>query len=111
MGGTPMTLPTILIVDDNEDARLLLKTIFHRQDQFVIVEATNGQDVLDLVQQILPNLILMDLMMPVLDGWEATRRMRALDSPVRTVPIIAVTAYGSDDAREKALAAGCTNYL
>ena len=100
-----MKMPKILIVDDMQTNRLLLRTLLCKR-HCTILEATNGQEALEIVLREQPDLILMDLMMPVLDGWEAIRCIRALAGDVSKVPIFAVTAASHAEA-EKALALGC----
>jgi two-component system, cell cycle response regulator DivK len=98
---------TVLVVDDFDDTRLLLRTWFERRG-FRVVEAQNGIEAIDQAKTEAPDLIIMDMQMPQLDGLSATRRIRkSLDS----VPIIAVSAYGADQFREQALAAGCNEYV
>ena len=98
---------TIILAEDTEDIRVLLKVVLEMRG-YRVVEAVDGQQVLDLVSRERPDLILMDLNMPVLDGWEATRRLRK-DPAMRAIPIIALSAYCSGGWEEKALAAGCTS--
>src|SRR5690349_8529971 len=101
----------ILVVEDNLDNRRILVYRLKRIGDFEIVEASNGQEALDVVQkQPLPDLIFMDLKMPVMDGWEATKRIRGLDLG-RRIPIIALTAQAMAGDEQKALAAGCDDYL
>jgi CheY-like chemotaxis protein len=98
---------TILVVDDFDDTRLLLRTWLERRG-FRVVEAENGIQAIDQAETEAPDLIIMDMQMPELDGLSATRRIRkSLDS----VPILAVSAYGADQFREQALAAGCNEYV
>jgi two-component system cell cycle response regulator DivK len=100
----------ILVVEDNEDNRRILVYRLKKIGEFEIREATNGQEALDAVQQDAPDLIFMDLKMPVMDGWEATKRIRQL--PVGSkVRIIALTAQAMAGDEEKALAIGCDDYL
>jgi len=100
----------ILVVEDNEDNRRILVYRLKKIGDFEIREATNGQEALDAVQQDAPDLIFMDLKMPVMDGWEATKRIREL--PVgKKVRIIALTAQAMAGDEEKALAIGCDDYL
>jgi two-component system cell cycle response regulator DivK len=101
----------ILIVDDYEDHRLILVYQLRKIGSFDILEATNGQQALDVVSQESLDLIFMNLGLPVLDGWEAVRRIRTLPSPARDVPIIAFTAYATTGDERKALDAGCDDYL
>lgn len=100
----------ILVVEDNEDNRRILVYRLKKIGDFDIREATNGQEALDAVQADLPDLIFMDLKMPVMDGWEATKRIREL--PVGDqVRIIALTAQAMAGDEEKALSIGCDDYL
>jgi two-component system, cell cycle response regulator DivK len=101
---------TILVVEDNLDNRRILVYRLRRIGDFRIVEASNGQEALDAVVVEPPDLIFMDLKMPVMDGWEATRRIRALESG-RYIPIIALTAQAMAGDEQKALAAGCDDYV
>lgn len=100
----------ILVVEDNLDNRRILVYRLKRIGDFDIVEASNGQEAMQAVEGTVPDLIFMDLKMPVMDGWEATRRIRALDVG-RSIPIIALTAQAMAGDEEKALAAGCDDYL
>jgi CheY-like chemotaxis protein len=98
---------TVLIVDDFDDTRLLLRTWLERRG-FRVVEAENGLQAVDQTNTELPDLIIMDMQMPELDGLSATRRIRKSHD---SVPILAVSAYGADQYREQALAAGCNEYV
>ena len=100
----------ILVVEDNLDNRRILVYRLKRIGDFEILEASNGLEALGLVQAERPDLIFMDLKMPVMDGWEATRRIRALDVG-GSVPIIALTAQAMAGDEQKALAAGCDDYV
>lgn len=100
---------TVLIVDDFDDTRLLLRTWFERRG-FRVVEAENGVQAINLAQAETPDLIIMDVQMPQLDGLAATRQIRSVKT-LRTVPIVAVSAYGADQFRDLALAAGCNEYV
>jgi two-component system, cell cycle response regulator DivK len=100
----------ILVVEDNEDNRRILVYRLKKIGDFEIREATNGQEALEAVERDTPDLIFMDLKMPVMDGWEATKRIREL--PVgASVRIIALTAQAMAGDEEKALAIGCDDYL
>jgi CheY-like chemotaxis protein len=100
---------TILVVDDFADTRLLLRT-WLRKKGYEVVEAENGNEAIAKVREFKPDLIIMDVEMPELDGMSATRKIRELnDSAV--LPIIAVSAYGADQFREQALSAGCNEYV
>ncbi len=98
---------TILVVDDFDDTRLLLRTWLERRG-FRVVEAANGLQAIDQADTESPDLIIMDMQMPELDGLSATRRIRKSHD---SVPILAVSAYGADQFREQALAAGCNEYV
>jgi CheY-like chemotaxis protein len=100
---------TILVVDDFDDTRLLLRTWLERRG-FRVVEAENGIQAINKADTESPDLIIMDMQMPQLDGLSATRRIRKLES-MNSVPIVAVSAYGADQFREQALAAGCNEYV
>ncbi|HEU4510634.1 MAG TPA: response regulator [Pyrinomonadaceae bacterium] len=100
---------TVLVVDDFDDTRLLLRTWLERRG-FRVVEAENGLEAIDQVETESPDLIIMDMEMPQLDGLSATRRIRDLKS-FDSVPIVAVSAYGADQFRDQALAAGCNEYV
>ena len=100
---------TVLVVDDFDDTRLLLRTWLERRG-FRVVEAGNGLEAIDQAESESPDLIIMDMEMPQLDGLSATRRIRDLES-MNSVPIVAVSAYGADQFRDQALAAGCNEYV
>lgn len=103
------SLRTILVVDDFDDTRLLLRTWLERKG-FRVVEAENGNRAVAAAESDRPDLIIMDVEMPELDGLAATRKIRALRN-FQSVPIVAVSAYGADQYREHALAAGCDEYV
>jgi two-component system cell cycle response regulator DivK len=105
-----MARKKILVVEDNLDNRRILVYRLRRIGDFDILEATNGKEALSIVESEGPDLIFMDLKMPVMDGWEATRRIRAGESGSR-VPIIALTAQAMAGDEQKALAAGCDDYV
>jgi CheY-like chemotaxis protein len=100
---------TILVVDDFDDTRLLLRTWLQKKG-FRVVEAENGHRAVAAAESSQPDLIIMDVEMPELDGLAATRKIRALTN-FKTVPILAVSAYGADQYRAHALAAGCNEYV
>jgi len=100
---------TILIVDDFDDTRLLLRTWLQKRG-FRVVEAENGNRAVAAAERIRPDLIIMDVEMPELDGLAATRKIRELKN-LASVPILAVSAYGADQYRDHALAAGCNEYV
>jgi two-component system, cell cycle response regulator DivK len=100
---------TILIVDDFDDTRLLLRTWLEKKG-YRVVEAENGVEAVTEARSRRPDLIIMDVEMPELDGLAATREIRALKD-TEQVPIVAVSAYGADQYRTFALAAGCDEYV
>ncbi|MFN2532658.1 MAG: response regulator [Pyrinomonadaceae bacterium] len=100
---------TILVVDDFDDTRLLLRTWLEKKG-FRVIEAKDGHEAITQAESEVPDLIIMDVEMPYLDGLNATRRIRAVKN-LHSVPIVAVSAYGADQFREQALAAGCNDYV
>ncbi len=98
----------ILYVEDNDDNVFMLRGRLQRRG-FEVSHAENGQVALDHVASDRPALILMDLSLPVMDGWEATRRLKA-DPATADIPVIALSSHAMSGDREKALAAGCDEY-
>ena len=98
--------PIILVIEDYSDSRRLLSS-WLRGKGYKVVEARNGKEGLLQANRITPNLILMDLAMPELDGVEATRQLRQRNTLSRT-PIFAITAYGTAEVKKDAIAAGCS---
>ena len=98
----------VLLVEDNEMNRDMLSRRLSRKGYEVAI-AVDGAQGLDMARNEAPNLILMDMSLPVLDGWEATRRLKA-DDVTRSIPIIALTAHAMAGDRERALEAGCDDY-
>src|SRR4051812_28862024 len=101
-------MPKILLVEDNEMNRDMLSRRLQRRG-FEVVMAVDGEQGVAMAQSESPDLILMDMSLPQLDGWEATRRLKA-DPGRRGVPIIALTAHAMSGDREKAVEAGCDDY-
>jgi CheY-like chemotaxis protein len=97
----------ILIVEDNLSNRELLVQLL--EDLYTLDVAGDGQEAIERVEQRHPDAILLDLSLPVLDGWAVARRLKADDS-TRTIPIIALTAHAMAGDRERALEAGCDDY-
>ena len=98
----------ILIVEDVEfNMDLLIQLL---EDEYRLVTAEDGEKGVMLAERECPDLILMDMSLPVMDGWEATRRIKANDD-LRQIPIIALTAHAMSGDEEKARAAGCDDYL
>jgi two-component system, cell cycle response regulator DivK len=98
----------ILYVEDNEDNIYMLSARLQRKG-FEVIIATDGEQGIALAHSDPPALILMDLSLPVLDGWEATKRLKASDR-TRDIPVIALSAHAMADDRETALAAGCDDF-
>ncbi len=99
----------IVYVEDNEDNVFMLQTWFELIGDFEILVAVNGNDGLAMVANERPDLVLMDLNLPDIDGWEVTRRLKA-DPSTAGIPVIALTAHAMSGDREKALAAGCDEF-
>ena len=99
----------ILYVEDNEDNVYMLKMRLELIEGFEIAVATDGAEAIASVQADSPDIILMDLNVPVINGWEATRRLKA-DAKTARIPIIALSAHAMASDREKALAAGCDDF-
>jgi len=108
--GSVMALKKILVVEDNEDNRRILVYRLRKIGQFDIREAANGQQAIEAMKAERPDLIFMDLKMPVMDGWEATKRIRQMDGG-DLVRIIALTAQAMAGDRERFLAHGFDGYL
>ena len=99
---------TILYIDDTENNRILVSRRLEKKG-YRVVTAVSAEEGLALASQELPNLILMDMGMPDVDGWTATRRLKA-DPGLGKIPVIALTAHAMQGDREKAIAAGCDDY-
>jgi CheY-like chemotaxis protein len=99
----------VLYVEDNEDNVYMLKMRLELLDEFEVLTAENGEKGCAMALSERPDIILMDLEMPVVDGWEATRRLKD-DAQTRDIPIIALSAHALAGEREKALAAGCDEF-
>lgn len=101
-------MPKILLVEDNEMNRDMLSRRLKRNGYDVVI-AVDGQQGVDMAASEAPDLILMDMSLPVIDGWEATRRVKA-NAATRGIPVIALTAHAMAGDREKAIEAGCEDY-
>ena len=99
----------ILMVEDTEDNRQILRDLFAVTD-YELIEAADGAAGLEMARTHRPDLILMDIQLPVLDGYETTRRLKA-DPALRDIPVIAVTSYALSGDETKARAAGCDAYV
>ena len=99
----------ILVVEDQEDNRQIIRDLLSATD-YELTEAISGEEALVAVAKRRPDLILMDIQLPIMDGYEATRRIRA-EPGLQSIPIIAVTSYALSGEEQKARAAGCTDYV
>ena len=103
-----MDMAKLLLVEDNEMNRDMLSRRLIRRG-FEVILAEDGEQGVAMAREAMPDLILMDMSLPVLDGWEATRRLKA-DDATRSIPIVALTAHAMSGDRDKALAVGCEDY-
>jgi two-component system cell cycle response regulator DivK len=101
-------MPKILLVEDNEMNRDMLSRRLERKG-FEVVIAVDGEQGVSMAKSTSPDLILMDMSLPVLDGWEATRQLKS-ENETREIPIIGLSAHAMAGDREKAMAAGCDDY-
>ena len=101
-------MPVILLVEDNELNRDMLSRRLIRRE-FTVVTAVDGQEGVDQARSLKPDLILMDMSLPVLDGWSAARVLKT-DPDTSSIPVIALTAHAMDGEREKCLQAGCDDF-
>jgi len=99
----------ILVVEDQEDNRQIVRDLLTAND-YEMTEAENGEEALVAVTKDRPDLILMDIQLPVMDGYEVTRRIKA-DPSLSSIPVIAVTSYALSGDEEKARAAGCDDFV
>jgi two-component system cell cycle response regulator DivK len=99
----------ILVVEDQKDNRQILRDLLTNAG-FEMIEAENGEDAVASAQARRPDLILMDIQLPILDGYEATRRIKA-DPDLKSIPIIVVTSYALSGDEDKARLAGCDDYV
>ena len=100
---------TILVVEDFADNRFMMRRLLEMSG-YQVVEAVDGKEAIEVAERARPDLILMDLSLPRLDGLDATRRIRELDGLAR-IPIVAVSAHDTNDFHTDALAAGCNEYV
>ena len=109
MKATQRTQPLVLLAEDFEDARELYRDYLEFSG-FSVETASNGKDAIAQAIALQPDLILMDASMPVLDGWQATRELKA--NPVtQHIPVLALTAHAFDDARQQAKSVGCDGFV
>jgi CheY-like chemotaxis protein len=102
-------MPLVLLVEDTEDNRFMMKRLLEMTG-YEVVEARNGQEAVQLARDEHPDLILMDLSLPIIDGLAATRQIRKIPE-LKTVPVIAVSAHDTADFHAEALSAGCNSYI
>lgn len=100
---------TVLLVEDTEDNRQMMRRLLELSG-YRVVEAINGREAVEIASRVEPNIILMDLSLPLIDGLAATRRIRMLPG-LSKVPIVAVSAHDTADFHKDALAAGCDAYI
>jgi len=98
----------VLVVEDVDMNRELMVQLL--EDKYQVIEAVNGEEGVALARRERPDLILMDLSLPVMNGWDATRKLKA-NPELRLVPVIALTAHAMKGDKESAIAAGCDDYL
>jgi len=101
--------PLVLLAEDFEDARELYRDYLEFSG-FSVHTANNGREAIALALTLQPDLILMDASMPVLDGWQATRELKANEA-TKHIPVVALTAHAFDDARQEAKAVGCDGFV
>lgn len=101
-------MATILYIEDNEDNLYMLTRRLRRRG-YDVLTARDGEAGVEMAQASLPDLILMDLVLPLIDGWEATRMLKSLPE-TKAIPVIAVSSHAMSGDREQALAAGCDDY-
>lgn len=105
----PQSLPKILLVEDFDDTRLMMKMWLEKRG-YRVIEAGTGEEAITLAQREAPDLIIMDVMMPGMNGLDATQQIRQYQA-LRRTPIVAVSAYGADEYRRLAIQAGCNEYV
>jgi CheY-like chemotaxis protein len=101
--------PCVLVVEDNLDNITFIVDVLIELD-YEVLQATNGQQGVSMAEESVPNLILMDLSLPKMDGWTATRQIKAQKN-LHHIPIIALTAHAMEGDRERAIEAGCDDYI
>jgi two-component system, cell cycle response regulator DivK len=101
--------PTVMLVEDFDDTRHMMRWLLEMSG-YRVVEAVNGEEAVKLAARECPDLILMDLSLPLIDGFTATRKIKEF-SDLRNIPVVAVSAYNTPDLRSHALNAGCVEYV
>lgn len=107
---SPGLYPTVLIAEDSRDTRIMLKRAFELKG-YRVIEARDGNEALEVVSENRPNLIVVDLNMPVVDGLETIKKIRKLEAPGEQIPIVAITAFDVYGMKEAAMETGCNSYL
>ena len=110
MGSFKGSLPTVLVVEDTKDTRTVMRLTLESYG-YAVLEAGNGREAVEAVRRRRPDLILMDLHMPEMDGLTATERIRESGESCADVPIVAVTAYDIYGMKEAAIESGCDDYI
>jgi two-component system, cell cycle response regulator DivK len=98
----------VLLVEDNDMNRDMLMR-FLQMEGFSVITAKNGLEALEIAAIDRPQLILMDISLPIMDGWEATRRLKSAEQ-TRSIPVLALTAHAMQEARQRSLAVGCDDF-
>jgi two-component system cell cycle response regulator DivK len=104
-----MTKGTVLLVEDDPDNRAIYRTILEHFN-YAVLEASDGETAIRMAHEAMPDVILMDVSIPVIDGWEATRRLKG-DPATASIPIVALTAHALDADRATAEDVGCDGFL
>lgn len=104
-----MSVHRVLVVEDNRDNMTLITDVLHTLE-YRVLQATDGESGVEMARREMPDLILMDLSLPKMDGWTATSLLKA-DPRLSRIPVIALTAHAMVGDRERALAAGCNDYI
>ena len=102
--------PTVVIAEDSHDTRIMLKRAFELKG-YSVLEAEDGSEALELAKRHRPNLLVVDLNMPVVDGLETIKKVRDQEPPGEHIPIVAITAFDVYGMKEAALELGCSTYL
>ncbi len=104
-----MNEKTVLLVEDNEDNRIVYATVL-QYFGFRVIEATDGAEGVRIARESHPDLVLMDISIPIIDGWNATSMIKG-DPETQTIPVIALTAHALPEDRARSLSVGCDGYL
>lgn len=100
---------TVLLIEDNEQNRYLATFLLEKQD-YEVVSAADGSSGIEAARGVLPDIVLLDIQLPTMDGYSVARELRAIEA-LRSTPIVAVTSYAMVGDRERSLAAGCNGYI